>query len=60
MRIKFSDFREKDIPSISTFFRMRLNASVYNANQRQINENKVNIRRFLSFFLLPSLHPGKV
>ena len=43
MRIKFREFREKDILTVTMFFHMRLKTSFSNANQSQIKEIKGNI-----------------
>ena len=54
MRIKFRKFCAKDILPVAIFFRMILNASICEVNQRQIKEIQVRIRRFKIFFLLLS------
>ena len=43
MRIKFREFRDKDILTVAMFFHMRLKTSFSNANQSQIKEIKGNI-----------------
>ena len=50
VKIKIRECREKGILPVAIFFRMRLDASVYKANKKQIKETEVRIRRFLSFF----------
>lgn len=58
VKIKFHEVREKEILPVAVIFRMRLNASVCQVNQRKIKKSELNIRSFGSyFFLLSSLPP---
>ena len=49
VRIKFREFREKDIVPVAMFFRMRLKTGFSNANQRQVKETNGDILSSLKF-----------